>query len=686
MDKLSNFDAILIRLQKDGPTALDELRKYAEHHQKSEHAWAHLTWNLNGNGFIEEAYQAANHLLTLLPDSADAHRLHARICFQKGLIDQTVKSFENAVNLAIEPCDYLIETVEALLHAGRSFAALKVYFRLRKSCSAEHPIPGNLFKKIIAGIITTVFAYILFIPSIRNLLARWLFKKFTLHNRWGWAFILARSIAAIDNHNGTWAANAADALYRKRDFFFPEYDKEIIWRNIALKNGGQNASVQLARAHLHAGHAKTALDILSKETSLPVEGESLLAHALAATGRNQEAALFYRKLGNNNAIHFTNAGIVQLHDQQYDKALIDFEDALRIDPAQPMAAFFHQVIKEGAAQGMPDANTLDEILQKNAEDIQFSQNIREKRTDWKFHTDQLLSTSRYRIIPCPHCQSEGFEPVYFDSASQWVRVKCAACGFHYANPQPMPETIPGLYSNDAAQASSLQRFFRQTLDQALAQPKDELAAMLERNEKWWEPEYSLADFENQCGSNRRMLDVGCSVGTTMINYQCREWSVSGIDLDENAISIAKSVGLDVYLTTLEAADYENESFDLITMMDVIEHVANYKPVLRKLYGLLKPGGVLKLKTPCAESIIHYQYGQQWLSNDTHLLYFTRRSLLEGLSDAGFEIIGTRSYLEANKLQHTFKCWRDFSITPILDSVVMRLDIGDTILVISRKNK
>ncbi len=678
------MEAILEQLRVNDPEAMENLRCFAEENPDYPDAWAHYAWNLFYRGYGEEAYKAARQLVQLMPTVPDAFQLLSRVCFRLGYVDESVQSMQRAVSMAPEPFPFQTELLETFLRLGRPFSALRLYRRLRTNQVQGRQISRRTLSRILAnlGIVST--AKIVFIPAIRDALFFRLYRYFADKKRWSEAYVLARGAATASPHSPEWAERTAEALYQKREFLFPEYDTEIVWRHIAFRNGAHQAMEKLARVNLHAGYATTAISMLDKNPPHTVEGKETYAHALTAVRRYEEAEKLYAKLGEHDHIHFANAGIVCLFTKEYLRAQMLFDDTLRMNPSSPLAAFLQRIVELKIEDKKSDAQELDSQLQELAQKHKWQDRIGEYRDDWEKPKERLLQTEKYQTISCPLCGSSNFQPTYLDPVPQWIRGQCKDCEFLYANPQPLPETIGELYLDEAAQGSPLQQFFRRSLDEILSQPPEEAGKMFGRKERFWEPEFSLPRFEDERGNGRRMLDVGCSVGTTMLQYRCRGWQVAGIDLDDQAVDLAKSLDLDARVATIEDAAFEKESFDLITMMDVIEHVPDPKPIFRKLYDLLKPGGILKLKTPCAESIVHYLYGPQWISSDTHLIYFSRRKLLETLQQFGFHILATRSYLEVNKLTHTYDSWRRLSVTPLFDRLVIDLDIGDTIMVLGVK--
>lgn len=151
-----------------------------------------------------------------------------------------------------------------------------------------------------------------------------------------------------------------------------------------------------------------------------------------------------------------------------------------------------------------------------------------------------------------------------------------------------------------------------------------------------------------------VLEIGCGSGSTM------EWIRSvrptryaaGVELFPAAAEIAKSVFDAVETADVNSARYNFEvgQFDAILALDVLEHLADPAPVVRRLCEKLKPGGVFIASIP---NIAHYsaslpllfrgtwEYEDEGLLDGTHLRFFTRRSALALFTDVGLRIVGLK---------------------------------------------
>ncbi|MCE9501182.1 MAG: class I SAM-dependent methyltransferase [Leptospira sp.] len=99
----------------------------------------------------------------------------------------------------------------------------------------------------------------------------------------------------------------------------------------------------------------------------------------------------------------------------------------------------------------------------------------------------------------------------------------------------------------------------------------------------------------------RILDVGCGLGffLKLVRQIKPGWETIGYELSPPAVNFAKTKnGLDnIFNQPVEKSRIKNNSFDIITLWDVIEHIPVPQPKLKFLHSILKPGGILFLQTP-----------------------------------------------------------------------------------------
>ena len=143
-----------------------------------------------------------------------------------------------------------------------------------------------------------------------------------------------------------------------------------------------------------------------------------------------------------------------------------------------------------------------------------------------------------------------------------------------------------------------------------------------------------------------VLDVGCGSGTLLGLLKQRGFRVNGLDFSPEAAAIAKAEnGVDVAVGSLEEAHFPAESFDVVTLFHVMEHVTNPRRVLAEVSRLLKPNGVAILQVPNIESWQFKIFGARWYGLDIprHVIDYSRNSMLKLLADSGFVVTRVRHF-------------------------------------------
>jgi len=142
-----------------------------------------------------------------------------------------------------------------------------------------------------------------------------------------------------------------------------------------------------------------------------------------------------------------------------------------------------------------------------------------------------------------------------------------------------------------------------------------------------------------------VLDVGCAAGFFLEVAHEEGWEAQGIELSSFAAEYARSrLGLKVFTGTLAEAAFPPESFDLITLWDVIEHVPDPLAVLTEARRVLRRDGLVVLSTGDISGATASIYGRRWrlLAPPGHLFYFSRRTLFALLRQTGFEVLQWQS--------------------------------------------
>ena len=97
--------------------------------------------------------------------------------------------------------------------------------------------------------------------------------------------------------------------------------------------------------------------------------------------------------------------------------------------------------------------------------------------------------------------------------------------------------------------------------------------------------------------NRRILDIGCGYGYFLNQAKKKGWETSGVEIAAKVASAAqKKIGKNkIFFGQLKQAKYFSESFDAVTLWDVLFVVENPADELKECYRILKPGGIIGLR-------------------------------------------------------------------------------------------
>jgi len=141
----------------------------------------------------------------------------------------------------------------------------------------------------------------------------------------------------------------------------------------------------------------------------------------------------------------------------------------------------------------------------------------------------------------------------------------------------------------------------------------------------------------------KLLDIGCGSGKFLISASKSGYEVYGVEISKKLADNAKRLELDIYNNNIERLNFSSESFDVITMWDVLEHVENPIDVLKKIRGWLKKDGILCIEVPNFGSIFRKLTQKKWIGFiEYHLFHFDVWTLQKLLKRTNFEIVRLRT--------------------------------------------
>nr|MBI3613444.1 class I SAM-dependent methyltransferase [Nitrospirota bacterium] len=226
-------------------------------------------------------------------------------------------------------------------------------------------------------------------------------------------------------------------------------------------------------------------------------------------------------------------------------------------------------------------------------------------------------------IRCPLCDEDGSRPRF--AKDGFSVVECRACRLRYVNPRPTRPWLDAWYRHEYfalshEDASGAQHLQHGAIKTATARLRLQLLGT--------------------APSSGRLVDVGCGGGFFVRAATTGGWDAVGIEPSiEAARCAAQTQQIRIIAGRLEETPLVAGRFDVITMFDVLEHVASPKTFLEEARRLLAPGGRLVIETPNMAGWLPRLMGKRhpWVRPPEHLTYFTPSTLRRLLEQGGFRV-------------------------------------------------
>ncbi|MBO9998500.1 MAG: class I SAM-dependent methyltransferase [Cyanobacteria bacterium SID2] len=241
------------------------------------------------------------------------------------------------------------------------------------------------------------------------------------------------------------------------------------------------------------------------------------------------------------------------------------------------------------------------------------------------------------FVPCGVCGTDNWHPYasgkdyeYETSGTVFQMVCCQECGNVYLNPRPVEAELSRIYPPN---------YYAYNYDKAVHPIALQAKAWLDLGKvKSW-----VAPFPKKRAL--RVLDVGCGNGrylTMLHRLGLAKHQLFGVEMDEEAIDRLNREGYQGFYGRLEdvARELPDNYFDVIVMLQVLEHVANPAWTVRCLAKLLRPGGQLVLETPNREGWDARLFRQGFWGGyhfPRHWNLFDRSTLTRLANDAGLDV-------------------------------------------------
>ena len=231
-----------------------------------------------------------------------------------------------------------------------------------------------------------------------------------------------------------------------------------------------------------------------------------------------------------------------------------------------------------------------------------------------------------QLVPCNYCQLDDATEVFAAGVAQPSRiVRCNRCGLMYANPRAKEPDHVQIQTWDPDMVSL--SWHSQRVEKEKLQVRDYTRTRALLNQTF--PERG------------KLLEIGSGFGYLLTEFKKEGWNVFGIEPDRFACRYAKEkLGVDCISDLVGNAGIPDESYDVVIMNHVIEHLDNPLGTLREINRVLKPSGRLVLETPRYDTLMFRLLGRRERSINCigHIYFFTTRTLKNLYEAAGFRTL------------------------------------------------
>jgi 2-polyprenyl-3-methyl-5-hydroxy-6-metoxy-1,4-benzoquinol methylase len=245
------------------------------------------------------------------------------------------------------------------------------------------------------------------------------------------------------------------------------------------------------------------------------------------------------------------------------------------------------------------------------------------------------------IVPCALCGSEELEPLKL--VRSWPVVRCRVCGLVYLRERPREDALEKVYSTEYYDGGDVGYH---GYVETFVEHRDLFRKIFSRRSR---------DLRRHVGERAEsLLEIGCAHGFLLDHLRSDGWSVSGYEVSHLSGEYARrELDLDVRIApSLEQAGFDTGRFDVVLMLDVLEHLHRPFDVLRETARLLRPRGTLVVQ--CPYELYHWEEALEAVLRGTragriepdavpaHLYFFQPRTLDEFMRKGGFMISARQS--------------------------------------------
>ncbi len=232
------------------------------------------------------------------------------------------------------------------------------------------------------------------------------------------------------------------------------------------------------------------------------------------------------------------------------------------------------------------------------------------------------------INKCCFCKEKNNSPLYstFDIfGNDYTINECHNCTALILDPPPDDETLRKAYDTS---------YYGET-EEKFSSPNIETVLDHFRKRR---AKYASRFLKN----NGKVLDIGCGNGRFLLHLlKYGNFQLNGTELESNSAKRAARIPeINLKVGHLEKNSFEDESFDVVTMFHVFEHLTDPQETLKIITKIIKQDGTLIISFPNISSLQSKLFKGKWLHLDPprHLIFFKAKDFIRILESHGFKLV------------------------------------------------
>lgn len=231
---------------------------------------------------------------------------------------------------------------------------------------------------------------------------------------------------------------------------------------------------------------------------------------------------------------------------------------------------------------------------------------------------------------CPVCS--GTDHTLWGAVGTFSIIRCTGCGLGMTHPFPTAEELQQVNAD--------------------MYPAEQRGATYLKNAGYFTRRYrrNIGSIKEYAATGK-LLDVGCNIGFFLKVARDEGFETTGVELNKESAAYGRErFGLDIRSDYLENIAFNDGSFDVVTLFDVLEHIPDMASFLNEVHRIMKPGGLLTVQLPNIASLMadltrsHWN----WLTPPDHLYHFTPETIVRLLERHGFTVKRLRTWEPARE--------------------------------------